>query len=201
MHIPLPLSAPPSTAGTPLLLLLLLFCLLSWAAAVDRITRTFVEAAARRLGTATRCKSLYQINELIKIRLAITVLTISAPVRAFSLSLSHTRFIVISFPLPATAHAAHGQKICCARSNHTGETSLTAAAVAAAAVSPLWHVASGESGTWHMATTRWGFHSLLEPLYNIHKNHTNNCGSLSLFLSPLLCCSPVNSEIVWPGNK
>lgn len=99
MHIP-PSPANKSTAG--ILWLLLLLWLLSWAAVVDRITRTFGEATRRmadvsvdaRDRTATRCKSLYQINELIKIRLAITVLTISAlaPTVSLSLSLSSSLF-------------------------------------------------------------------------------------------------------------
>lgn len=166
MHIP-PSPANESTAG--ILWLLLLLWLLSWAAVADRITRTFGEATRRmadvsvdaRDRTATRCKSLYQINELIKIRLAITVLTISALAPTVSLSLS------LSFSPPpfsrqapslVIAEASRGQvqKMCWARSNRTGDvaagTSLTAAVSAVA------------SGTWQLPATRFGFRFRWRPL-------------------------------------
>lgn len=166
MHIP-PSPANKSTAGILWLLLLLLLWLLSWAAVADRITRTFGEATRRmadvsvdaRDRTATRCKSLYQINELIKIRLAITVLTISAlaPTVSLSLPLSSPSFCRQA-PSLVIAEASRGQvqKMCWARSNRTGDvaagTSLTAAVSAVA------------SGTWQLPPTRFGFRFRWRPL-------------------------------------
>lgn len=116
MHIP-PSPANKSTAGILWLLLLLLLWLLSWAAVADRITRTFGEATRRmadvsvdaRDRTATRCKSLYQINELIKIRLAITVLTISALAPTVSLSVSPLPPFSRQEPSLVIAEASRGQ--------------------------------------------------------------------------------------------
>lgn len=196
MHIP-PSPANKSTAG--ILWLLLLLWLLSWAAVADRITRTIGEATRRmadvsvdaRDRTATRCKSLYQINELIKIRLAITVLTISAlaPTVSLSLSFSPPPFSRQA-PSLVIAEASRGQvqKMCWARSNRTGDvaagTSLTAAVSAVASCE--WQVARGNCQRLDLDFVFGG--ARYPSLYNIHKNHikqriANDCRSLSLSFS------------------
>lgn len=131
MHIP-PSPANKSTAGILWLLLLLLLWLLSWAAVADRITRTFGEATRRmadvsvdaRDRTATRCKSLYQINELIKIRLAITVLTISALAPTVSLSLSLLLPFAGKHPLWSLLKRAEGKYRKCAEPGRIAQVTL-----------------------------------------------------------------------------
>lgn len=197
MHIP-PSPANKSTAG--ILWLLLLLWLLSWAAVADRITRTFGEATRRmadvsvdaRDRTATRCKSLYQINELIKIRLAITVLTISAlaPTVCLSLSVSLLLPFAGKHPLWSLPKRAEDKYRKCAEPGRIAQVTLRLE-LHLQLLWVLWQVARGNC---HRLDLDFVFGGARYPsLYNIHKNHikqriANDCRSLSLslFLFPFI---------------